>query len=162
VNSYEIVRAVLAGIGATAVMDAWALLLKALFGMPVSDWGMVGRWVGHFPQGRFRHDSIAKAAPVRAERAIGWTTHYVTGIAYALLALIVFGSDWTHAPTPGRAMLLGLATVVAPYFLMQPGMGLGIAASKTPKPNAVRLRSVMNHVVFGFGLYLAWSVLALS
>ena len=36
---------------------------------------------------------------------------------------------------------------------MQPGMGAGIAASKTPKPNAARLRSAMTHTVFGLGLY---------
>jgi hypothetical protein len=157
----ELLRAVMAGIGATAVMDIWAWLMKALFGVPMSDWGLVGRWIGHFPQGKFRHDSIAKATPVRGERRIGWTMHYLTGIAYALLGLAVFGSEWTHMPTPGRAVLLGVAMLVAPFFLMQPGMGYGIAASRTPKPTAARLRSVMNHVAFGLGLYLAWYALAL-
>lgn len=38
---------------------------------------------------------------------------------------------------------------------MQPGMGFGVAASKTPKPNVARLRSLAAHTVFGFGLYLA-------
>jgi hypothetical protein len=161
VNVTDVLRTVLAGIGATAVMDIWALLMKAAFGIPLSDWGMVGRWIGHFPQGRFRHDSIAKAAPVRGERSIGWTAHYLTGIAYAALGLAVFGTEWTRAPTPGRAVLLGVATLVAPFFLMQPGMGSGIAASRTPRPTAARLRSVMNHVAFGLGLYLAWSALAL-
>ena len=37
---------------------------------------------------------------------------------------------------------------------------VSIAASKTPHPNAARLRSLMAHTVFGIGLYLAallWS-----
>lgn len=157
----DVLRTVVAGIGATAVMDIWALLMKTAFGIPMSDWAMVGRWIGHFPQGRFRHDSIAKATAVRGERALGWTAHYLTGIAYAALGVAVFGIEWTHGPTPGRAVLLGVATLVAPLFLMQPGMGYGIAASRTAKPVATRLRSVMNHVVFGLGLYLAWSALAL-
>jgi len=43
-------------------------------------------------------------------------------------------------------------------------MGLGLAASKTPKPDAARLRSIMTHGVFGLGLYgtariLAWLTL---
>ncbi len=160
-NTTEVLRTMMAGIGATAVMDIWALLMKAAFGIPMSDWGMVGRWIGHFPQGRFRHDSIAKATPVRGERGIGWTAHYLTGIAYAALGLAVFGRDWTQAPTLGRAVLLGVAMLVAPFFLMQPGMGYGIVASRTPKPGAARLRSLMNHVAFGLGLYLAWSALAL-
>jgi hypothetical protein len=159
--SIELLRAVLAGIGATAVMDVWAVLANWTFGIPMTDWAMVGRWGGHFRQGKFRHDSIAKATPVRGERGIGWLMHYATGIAYAALGLAVFGVEWTRAPTLGAAILLGVATIVAPFFIMQPGMGFGIAASRTPKPGAARLRSLMNHLAFGLGLYLAWSALAL-
>ena len=52
-------------------------------------------------------------------------------------------------------LIRSLVTVAAPLFLMQPGMGMGIAASKTPNPNAVRLRSLVTHAVFGAGLYLS-------
>jgi hypothetical protein len=45
--------------------------------------------------------------------------------------------------------------VVAQFFIMQPGMGAGIAASKTPSPAQARLRSIINHTVFGFGLYIS-------
>lgn len=38
---------------------------------------------------------------------------------------------------------------------MQPGMGAGIAASRTPNPRAARLQSLVTHAVFGLGLYLA-------
>ena len=37
---------------------------------------------------------------------------------------------------------------------MQPGMGAGIAASRTPAPNKARLQSLLNHGVFGVGLYI--------
>ena len=50
-------------------------------------------------------------------------------------------------------MIVGLVTLVAPFFIMQPGMGLGIAASKTPNPNAARLKSIASHMVYGIGLY---------
>jgi hypothetical protein len=36
---------------------------------------------------------------------------------------------------------------------MQPGMGMGIAASKTPNPKAARLKSIVSHTVYGIGLY---------
>ncbi|MGL4962857.1 MAG: DUF2938 family protein [Inquilinus sp.] len=39
--------------------------------------------------------------------------------------------------------------------LMQPALGVGIAASKTPNLTAARLRSLMTHAAFGLGLYLA-------
>lgn len=38
---------------------------------------------------------------------------------------------------------------------LQPGMGLGIAGARTPDPTATRLRSLVNHTVFGLGLYVA-------
>jgi len=44
--------------------------------------------------------------------------------------------------------------LVLPYFVMMPGMGMGIAASRTPKPNVARLKSVAAHSMFGIGMYL--------
>lgn len=93
------VRALLIGIGATAVLDLWSILLKRLFGIPSADWGMVGRWFGHFPRGRFVHDSIRAASPVRGEQVIGWSAHYAIGIFYAVLLLAVWGLDWARRPT---------------------------------------------------------------
>jgi len=146
-------RTLLVGIGATAAMDVWALLARRLWGMPASNWALVGRWFGHFAHGRFRHDSIAAAPAIPGELAIGWSAHYVTGIAYAAVLVGIAGTDWLRAPTPLPAVLMGLATLAAPFLLMQPGMGSGIAASRTPAPGAARLRSVLNHTVFGLGLY---------
>jgi hypothetical protein len=37
---------------------------------------------------------------------------------------------------------------------MQPSLGLGIAASRTPKPTRARLKSLATHAVFGLGLYV--------
>jgi len=55
------------------------------------------------------------------------------------------------AATP--ALLFGLATVAAPFLLMQPGMGAGIAASRSPRPGVARVQSLLTHAVFGVGLY---------
>jgi hypothetical protein len=57
-------------------------------------------------------------------------------------------------------LLIGLGTIVAPWFVMQPGMGAGIAASSTPNPSAARLRNLATHAVYGIGLY--FSAVALS
>ena len=38
---------------------------------------------------------------------------------------------------------------------MEPGMGAGIAASRTPRPAASRLQSLVTHTIFGIGLYAA-------
>jgi hypothetical protein len=150
-----VIRAAAIGVGATAVMDLWALILQRLWQIPPSNWGMVGRWIGHFPRGRFVHDSIAAAPAIRGELAIGWLAHYVIGITYAAVLLAIWGWDWARQPTLLPALMVSLIALLAPFFLLQPGMGLGIAGSRTPNPTATRLRSVLNHTVFGLGLYLS-------
>lgn len=144
----------LIGIGATAVMDVWLFALARL-GVPTSSFGLVGRWVGHFPSGRFVHPAIGKSAPVRGELALGWLTHYVIGIVYSAAFVALLGAEWVREPRLLPALVFGLVTVAAPWFLMQPAMGAGIAASKTSTPLANNLRSLSNHAAFGLGLYLA-------
>ena len=143
------------GLGATVVMDLWTLVRKRLLGIPAANYGLVGRWLAYLPRGRFRHDPIAASPPVQGERLIGWTAHYVIGIAFAAVLLAVWGLDWARRPTLGPALIVGIASVAAPFLLMQPGMGAGLAASRTPRPAAARLQSLVTHAIFGLGLYAA-------
>jgi hypothetical protein len=155
-------RAALIGIGATVVLDLWAAFLKRFFGIPSANWCMVGRWFGHFPRGRFVHDNIAQALLVRGECTIGWGAHYAIGVVFAAVLLAVWGLEWGRHPTLLPALIVGVLTLAAPFLMMQPGMGAGIAASKMPNPNVARLRSVLAHTVFGVGLYgaaLLWASL---
>jgi len=79
--------AVLLGIGASLFIDAWTALRRRLFGIPALDYALVGRWLAHLPRGRFRHASIAAAGTVRGEALLGWTAHYLIGIAFAVARL---------------------------------------------------------------------------
>lgn len=143
------------GLGATAVMDLWALLQRRLFGVPSLDYALVGRWLGHFPRGRFRHEAIMAAPPVAGERALGWAAHYAIGMLFAALLIGVWGLEWVDDPTLGPALIIGVGSVVMPLFIMQPAFGAGLAASRTPQPNKARFRSLVAHASFGVGLYLA-------
>jgi len=144
----------LVGIGATAVMDAWLALLKRL-GVPSLNMALIGRWAGHAFRGRWKHDAIAKSAPIAGEAALGWGVHYAVGIAFAALLVAAAGPSWMNAPSPIPALALGVATTIAPLFVLQPAMGAGIASSRTKTPLRNCLRSLANHTVFGAGLYLA-------
>lgn len=150
----DITNIALIGIGATAVMDVWLTLLKRM-GVQTLDFAFIGRWVGHLFRGRFVHPSIKKAQPISGELMLGWFTHYATGIAFAGLLVSIYGIGWTSNPSLLPAVLVGMSTVVAPLFVMQPAMGSGFAASKTPTPLKNCIRSVVNHSVFGLGLYLS-------
>ncbi len=151
---------VLIGAGASALMDAWALFLRRAFNVQGLDYALLGRWIGHVLRGRFFHDRIAASDPVPGERPLGWIAHYSIGIAFASLLLSLWGLEWAHSPTLWPALVVGMATIVGPWFVMQPGMGAGVAASRTTDPRAVRLRNLATHLVFGVGLFLA--ALALS
>ena len=143
------------GVGATLVMDAWSVARQRWLGIASPDYGMVGRWIGHMPRGRFHHDSMAAVPAVRGERVIGWVAHYAIGMAFAALLLACQGPAWIRQPTLGPALAVGIATLAAPFLLMQPGMGAGIAGSRTRRPAATRIQSLITHSVFGFGLYVA-------
>lgn len=143
------------GIGATLLMDGWAVLRKRLLGVPALDYALLGRWIGHMPSGRFRHTAIGKSAAVAGERPIGWIAHYLVGILFATLLVGLAGTGWLCAPTLLPALMFGLASVLAPFLLMQPAFGSGIAARKTPNPAKARLHSLLTHLIFGAGLYLA-------
>jgi hypothetical protein len=142
----------LVGMGATALMDVWLLLLSRL-GVPSTSFAMVGRWVGHFARGRFAHAAVSKAEPIPFELGLGWLTHYAIGIGYAALLVALQGTAWLERPTALPALVFGVVTVAAPWFVMQPAMGAGFMALKTPTPLKNGLRSLGNHFVFGAGLY---------
>ena len=156
---HELFAVVFIGCGATLLMDVWLMFLKRL-GVQTLNFAFIGRWVGHLSRGRVAHAAIGKAPPVRHELALGWLTHYAVGIAFAGLLVGMVGHGWVAAPSLLPAVALGVGTVVFPFFVMQPAMGLGVAASRTPAPLRNCLRSVLNHAVFGLGLFLSASVIA--
>lgn len=145
------VYAIPVGAGATAVMDLWSIVRKRLFVTALPNYGLVGRWLAHMPRGRFFHDSIAAAASVRGERMIGWAAHYLIGITFAAILLGIWGAAWLAHPGIGPALLVGIVSVAAPFFIMQPGMGGGIAASRAANPASARLQSFVTHAVSGLG-----------
>jgi hypothetical protein len=147
------------GTGATAVVDLWAIVRRALFGTPLPDYSLVGRWIGHMAHLRFRHASIADAAPVRGERPIGWIFHYGTGIAFAAMLVAGTSGAWLQRPTASAAMLVGIGTVAAPFLLLQPATGAGFAASRTARPGRARLQSLVTHAMFGAGLFFTGALL---
>jgi hypothetical protein len=148
---------VLIGIGATAITDIWGFARKPLLGVPSPDYGLVGRWFGHMRHGQFHHASIATSPPVHGERVGGWIAHYLIGIAYAAMLALIGGEAWLQNPTPWLALAVGIGTIAAPFLVMQPAMGAGIAAGRMKHPGNARLHSLIMHAAFGIGLYVsAW------
>lgn len=149
-------QGVLVGIIATIGTDIWALIVKHVFRLPTAHWNLVGRWFGHMPRGRFIHESIAESAAIPHETAIGWTAHYLVGIVYGLLYLGVVRILLSATPTLTSALVFGIVTLVAPWLIMQPALGVGAFASKTPNPAMTRMINLSMHLAFGASLYAGW------
>lgn len=147
-------HAVAIGVGATALMDLWNLLLRRAFAIPSLDYCLLGRWLSYMPTGTLRHARIGAAPPRPHECAVGWVGHYTIGVMLALgFVFVVVSPRWIDHPTLLPALLYGIVTVCFPYFVMQPSLGLGIAGSKAARPAQTRLKSLATHSVFGLGLH---------
>jgi hypothetical protein len=157
--AHSFIRAILIGLGATLSFDLWALLLKHAFKVTPSNICLVGRWIRRMPKGAFSHTNIASSPPKRGECSIGWIARYLIGATFAIAFVGLVGSRWLWQPTPVATLAFVVVTVLAPFCIMEPLMGHGFAASKTPNPTLARLRSLMDHFAVSAGLYLfAWLV----
>ncbi|HEX2637097.1 MAG TPA: DUF2938 domain-containing protein [Gemmatimonadales bacterium] len=154
IEGSTIAAAIALGVGATLVMDLWNLFLKRAFGIPSLNYCMLGRWISHMPAGTLRHASIAAAPRKPLECSVGWIAHYTIGVVFGLVFVGLTPEDWLVRPTVVPALLFGIATIVFPLFILQPSLGLGVAASRAPRPAQARLKSLATHVAFGVGLYL--------
>lgn len=149
----QLARGIVVGIGGTAAMDAWAIFLWAACGQGRPDFGPMGRWFWHLHRGTVFHPDIGEAAAFRRETALGWLGHYAVGVVYGVVLVALTGRRWLEAPTFLPACVLGIVTVGAGWFLLQPGMGAGWAASRLPHPWRVRGMNLLAHTVFAAGMF---------
>lgn len=145
----------LIGIGATIILDLWALFLNKVFGIPITNWAMVGRWIGHLPSGKLVQKNLGKVQSLPYELALGWLAHYLIGVSYILVLIAFEGKVWLSQPTIFPPLIISWFLLVAPFFIMMPCMGAGIAGANTPNPIKTRLISIAGHTVFGLGIYVS-------
>ncbi|MUH72244.1 DUF2938 domain-containing protein [Psychrosphaera haliotis] len=149
----------LIGIGGTIVLDIYAGLLAKFFKLPATNWLLVGRWIGHMKSGQFCQPALAKADKIPGELAIGWVVHYLIGIAYGLILMVSVNTEWIETPNLLPTLLVSWLGIAAPFFIMMPGMGAGLAGAKTPNPTITRIRSFAGHTVFGLGMFMTATLL---
>ena len=156
-----LLNAGLIGIGATLVMDVVALSLKRGFGIHPLDYALIGRWAIYACRGRVVHCPITATPPIAFEAMIGWSLHYLVGVMFAVVFLLWSGEGWLAEPRAIPAIAFGALTVLAPFCVLQPGMGAGLAARRTPRPGVSRLKSLTAHLNFGIGIWLSGTFLSM-
>ncbi len=152
-----ILQACAAGIFATVVLDVWQRVLFAVSGIAPANWALIGRWFAHLPRGRVIHRPIGDSAAVPGELALGWVMHYLVGLAYGFVyvGLMVYGLD--RPPSLLNGAVFGAASVVIPWFILQPGLGIGVMGRLAPNPWVPRLNALSSHILYGVALFTgAW------
>ena len=152
----------LAGVIATMSMDvltAIAIQLRVI--APLSP-NVVGRWFASVARAQPFHEDIAQAAPGSHELAIAIPGHYAIGMFLtALFVLMVHRIGWP-ASSLSPALAFGLSTNVFPWLVMFPAMGYGFFGAHGPEGTRLFVSSLVSHAFFGFGVWIAVRVMALT
>lgn len=149
-----IAKAMFLGLGASLFMDFALYLSSLLFDTKTKDYAILGRWIFYVFDGVFMHESIRQSNPVSHELILGWLVHLSVGIFFACLFLQLSNNNWLGKPTLLTPLVFSTATIVFPFFILQPSMGAGVIASNTPEPWVARFNSLFTHILFGIGLYV--------
>lgn len=148
---------VIAGTLSCLAMDLWQRLLLVFFGVPTSNWAIVGRWLILFLSSfKWVQKSLSDHKEIRYELLIGWAFHYFVGVLYALFYAVLWYLDFIELGF-GPGFLFGFISTVVPWFFFMPAMGAGILARKLEAPFLALLLAMLTHIVFGVSMGMIFS-----
>ena len=150
----DILTGVVAGLVGTLAMDALNILVARTQLIARVDVSMIGRMAAGWVRGRFRYASPSEMQPFRGEVPVGIMTHYAIGVALSVPYVVGWSIVTGDSPTPGWALVYGLATTVASWFFVYPSMGMGVFGRRSPEGMKAALSSLANHLFYGLGLAL--------
>lgn len=147
-------HAVIIGVVGGAAFDVWNWLAQRYFAVRAPNWAILGKWL--------LAPFAAAPAPVAAgppvftplQQGLGAVAHCLTAVVFAAALLVVAGPSWVAHPSPLPAIAVGLVTTIFPWLIIMPALGHGIAASKTPIANKIRVATIVSHLVMGLGFYV--------
>ena len=89
---------------------------------------------------------------VRNERLYGYLTHYAIGVVFAFPYLFGWRVLVGGPAAPTGALVYGVATTVASWFVVYPSMGFGAFGRHSPDGLRAVLSPLANHFFYGLGL----------
>ena len=145
----EIFHIVIIGIVSCLAMDMWQRLLKLLYDINPSDWGVVGRWfVLVVSRRKIYNPTIDEEVPIKNELMIGWIVHYSVAILYSVFFFILLKYEICGASLM-NGIIFGLISVIIPWFFFMPVLGKGFFGIKTPSPFMACSLAVGSHIAIG-------------
>ena len=145
----EIFHIVIIGIVSCLAMDMWQRLLKLLYDINPSDWGVVGRWfLLVMSRRKIYNPTIDEEDPIKNELIIGWMVHYSVAIMYSVFFFILLKYEICSASLM-NGVIFGLISVIVPWFFFMPALGKGLLGTKTPSPLMACSLAVGSHIAIG-------------
>ena len=155
-------QVLLAGVIATVSMDLLTVIAIRLQVIAPLAPNLVGRWFASIARAHPFHDDIALTAPAGHELAMAVPGHYAIGMSLtALFVLLAHRVGWP-AKSVSPALVFGASTSVLPWLLMFPAMGYGFFGAHGPAGTRLFVSSLVSHVFFGLGLWVAVRLLSLA
>jgi hypothetical protein len=147
-------RSLMAGIAAATAADAGRTLYQLATGFPPVNWSVSGRWFLMALSGQPYVPNIGAAPTLPNELLAGHIAYYTISILFAAVYLLALSQIFKRKPSVRNGLLFGWITMIFPFFVQMPAMGMGILALNTTTPVLIMLRTVVHHSSFGLGLAL--------
>jgi hypothetical protein len=153
-----LISIILVGIFSCLVLDLWQQIIRTLFGIPASDWGLVGRWfLTVIEIKKLIVFDIETRNKFERELPVGWLVHYFVAILYALVFwILAYYHVLTNSLIDG--IIFGGISVVVPWFFFLPCMGKGVLGLRTSKPILVCTMAFFTHIVFGASIGILFNI----
>ena len=146
-----------AGVLATVIMDVAIVTAGSIGGKAFTskrtDVDVIGRWVAGLVRGQWRRADITSEPAQRGEVALGFLTHYGTGVILTQ-AFLMLPRRGDGRPTFLGGTAFGIATAALPLLVMFPSMGYGWFALRSGEAARVNRIMLVGHTAFGAGIGL--------
>lgn len=147
-----VITGFVAGVLGTLAMDLLNNLVARTGVFLKLDVAMIGRMAAGWAHGRFRYGHPDEMEQVPNEMIYGYLAHFVIGVGLAVPFILGWGL-WVGGPvSPISAVLYGVATTAASFFLVYPSMGLGVFGRRSPERIRALITPLANHLFYGVGL----------
>ena len=147
------VRIICAALMAPTAADIGRTIYQWVTGFPPVNWSITGRWFLMVLQGQPYVPDMATAPSLPNELIAGHAAYYTISLIFAaayVIGLRVAG----RRPSLLNGLVFGWATLVFPFLVQMPLMGMGVLASATSMQGLIIGRTLVHHSSFGLGLAL--------
>lgn len=141
-----------AGILGTLAMDLLNYLFARIGIILTIDLQMIGRMSAGWTRRRFRYHHPDEMEPVANEKLYGYITHYAIGLGLAVTYLLGWDILVGGPASPVWALVYGITTTAASWFIIYPSLGQGALGRKSQYGIKSAYSALANHLFFGIGM----------